>query len=93
MLNGKLTIRNGNGASKNAYIEQIGTNASSTDIVFYNGVNVFSSNGSFEIKNAAGIGLLISPAGIINLTNVPLSSVGLVSGDLYQTAGVLNIVP
>ena len=30
---------------------------------------------------------------IINLSNVPNSSVGLVSGDLYQTAGALMIVP
>jgi len=35
----------------------------------------------------------IKLTGIINLSNVPSSSVGLVSGDIYQTAGVLNIVP
>jgi hypothetical protein len=37
--------------------------------------------------------LVIKASGIINLTNVPTSSAGLVSGDIYQTAGVLNIVP
>jgi len=31
--------------------------------------------------------------GIFNLKNVPTSSAGLSSGDIYQTAGVLNIVP
>ena len=35
----------------------------------------------------------IKSNGIINLSNVPATSVGLVSGDIYQTAGVLNIVP
>jgi len=35
----------------------------------------------------------IKANGIINLSNVPASSAGLVSGDIYQTAGVLNIVP
>jgi hypothetical protein len=35
----------------------------------------------------------IKSNGIINLSNVPASSAGLVSGDIYQTAGVLNIVP
>jgi len=37
--------------------------------------------------------LTIKTTGIINLSNVPTSSAGLVSGDIYQTAGVLNIVP
>jgi len=37
--------------------------------------------------------LTIKNNGIINFSNVPASSVGLVSGDIYQTAGVLNIVP
>ena len=35
----------------------------------------------------------IKSTGVINLKNVPTSSAGLVSGDIYQTAGVLNIVP
>jgi hypothetical protein len=35
----------------------------------------------------------IKSTGVINLSNVPNSSVGLSSGDIYQTAGVLNIVP
>lgn len=37
--------------------------------------------------------ITIKSTGIINFLNVPTSSVGLVSGDIYQTAGVLNIVP
>jgi len=35
----------------------------------------------------------IKPTGVINMSNVPTSSAGLVSGDIYQIAGVLNIVP
>ena len=31
--------------------------------------------------------------GVINFTNVPTSAAGLVSGDIYRTANVLNIVP
>jgi hypothetical protein len=37
--------------------------------------------------------ITIKSTGIINMSGVPTSSVGLVSGDIYQTAGVLNIVP
>jgi hypothetical protein len=39
------------------------------------------------------IGMTIKSSKIINLSNVPTTSAGLVSGDIYQTAGVLNIVP
>ena len=38
------------------------------------------------------IGMTIKSSKIINLSNVPTTSAGLVSGDIYQTAGVLNIV-
>ena len=52
-----IILRNGSGASRTAYLTQIGTNASSADITWYNGVNVFATDASFEIKNAAGNGL------------------------------------
>lgn len=35
----------------------------------------------------------IKNTGIINLINIPTSAAGLVSGDIYRTANVLNIVP
>jgi hypothetical protein len=35
----------------------------------------------------------INSNGIINIQNVPTSAAGLVSGDIYRTANVLNIVP
>jgi hypothetical protein len=37
--------------------------------------------------------MTIKATGVINLSNVPSTSVGLVSGDIFQTSGVLNIVP
>ena len=62
-----------------------------------------AENGYFEIASANSepisfannnlIRMTIKSTGIINMSNVPASSVGLVSGDIYQTAGVLNIVP
>ena len=58
-----LTLRNGGGTSKNAYLTLIGTNASSTDTTWYSGVNVFATDASFEIKNAAGNGLTLASTG------------------------------
>jgi hypothetical protein len=62
-----------------------------------------AENGYFEIASANSepisfannnlIRMTIKSTGIINMSNVPASSAGLVSGDIYQTAGVLNIVP
>jgi len=43
--------------------------------------------------NPLSVKMNIKSNGIINLSNVPSTSAGLVSGDIYQTAGVLNIVP
>ena len=39
------------------------------------------------------VGLKVKGTGVINLENVPTSATGLVSGDVYRTANVLNIVP
>lgn len=70
--------------------------------VSYYGVNVFSTDGSVDMFSTNGIcfraggsttRMTIKSTGIINMSNVPTSSAGLVSGDIYQTAGVLNIVP
>jgi hypothetical protein len=35
----------------------------------------------------------IKSSGVVNIANVPTSAAGLVSGDIYRTANVLNIVP
>jgi hypothetical protein len=37
--------------------------------------------------------MTIKSTGVINMSAVPTSSAGLVSGDIYSVAGVLNIVP
>jgi hypothetical protein len=52
-----------------------------------------ASANNIEFKTTNTIRLTIKATGIINMSNVPNSSVGLLSGDIYQTAGVLNIVP
>jgi hypothetical protein len=62
--------------------------ASTQGITFYSGSTI--GNIVTQPTNAR---MIIKTNGIINLSNVPASSVGLVSGDIYQTAGVLNIVP
>ena len=62
--------------------------ASTQGITFYSGSTI--GNIVTQPTNAR---MSIKTNGIINLSNVPGSSAGLVSGDIYQTAGVLNIVP
>ena len=49
----------------------------------------------FKFRGGAGVVMIIKSTGVINLSNVPTGSAGLVSsGDTYQTAGgVLHIVP
>jgi len=54
-----IMLRNGGGASRTAYITLIGTTAASADQTWYSGINVFASNGSYELKNAAGNGLTL----------------------------------
>ena len=36
---------------------------------------------------------LIKQNGVLNLTSIPTSAVGLSSGDIYSNAGILTIVP
>ena len=54
-----------------------------------------SHNILFRVNGASSLGtaMTLKSTRILNLANVPTSSAGLVSGDVYQTAGVLNIVP
>ena len=66
-----LTIRNGSGASRSAYVTLIGTNGSSNDTTWYSGVNVFATDASYEIKNAAGNGLLLNASGNLGLGVTP----------------------
>jgi len=45
-----------------------------------------------DVQNGR-ITITVKASGVINFQNVPTSAAGLVSGDIYRTAGVLNIVP
>jgi hypothetical protein len=66
-----ITLRNGGGASRNAYITLIGTTAASANQTWYSGVNAFASDGSYEIKNAAGNGLTLDPSANLGLGVTP----------------------
>lgn len=57
--------------------------------------NIEAANGNFQIVEAGTAGqehLTIKPGGTINMKNLPTSSSGLVSGDVWNNSGVLNIV-
>ena len=64
-----LTINNGVGVSKSAYQLYTGTTAASATQNWYAGINVFATNGSYEIKDGGGtVGLTIAPSGAISLS-------------------------
>ena len=64
-----LTINNGAGVSKSAYQLYTGTTAASATQNWYAGINVFATNGSYEIKDGGGtVGLTIAPSGAISLS-------------------------
>jgi hypothetical protein len=57
--------------------------------------NIEAANGNFQIVEAGTAGqehFTIKPGGTINMKNLPTSSSGLVSGDVWNNSGVLNIV-
>lgn len=57
--------------------------------------NIESANGNFQIVEAGTIGeehFTIKPGGTINMKNLPTSSSGLSTGDVWNNSGVLNIV-
>ena len=49
------------GVSAIAYDTKTGTNASSAAVTWYDGVNVFATDGSYEIKGTTGNGLTLAP--------------------------------
>ena len=66
---------------------QIALDAGSADVVIENrefGILRFATNGTELIR--------LKPTSVINFSNVPTSPVGLVTGDIYSSAGVLMIV-
>ena len=57
------------------------------------GSDTSSSTTGFKVTNSANTSLLeVKNNGIINASNLPTSSVGLSSGDIWNNGGVLNIV-
>ena len=57
------------------------------------GSDALSSTNGFEVVNSANTSLLkVKNNGVINASALPTSSTGLVSGDIWNNAGVLNIV-
>ena len=56
-----------------------------------------TAGGAVTLSTAATttptVRLTVKASGVVNLSNVPTSSAGLSSGDIYQTAGALMIVP
>ena len=71
-----IMLRNGGGASRTAYITLIGTTAASADQTWYSGINVFASNGSYELKNAAGNGLTLDTSANLGLGVTPSAWAG-----------------
>jgi hypothetical protein len=57
-----------------------------------NAVRLRNGADDFQIFTNGSERMRIKSDGIINLSNVPSSSAGLSSGDIYKTAGVLMIV-
>jgi hypothetical protein len=57
--------------------------------------NIEAANGNFQIVEAGTAGeehFTIKPGGTINMKNLPTSSSGLSTGDVWNNSGVLNIV-
>jgi hypothetical protein len=99
-----VAINGGSGAGEGAILAfmQAGVNKGYVFSI-QNDMEFWCETGEMRIGNASSNKiefrtnniprLTIKATGIINMSNVPNSSVGLLSGDIYQTAGVLNIVP
>ena len=57
------------------------------------GSNASATTSGLSVTNSTNASLLeIKNNGVINASNLPTSSVGLSSGDIWNNAGVLNIV-
>ena len=78
------------------------TSSSQADIAFIDGANIKWSIGQAVISvgnnldfyayaTSRGI-LVLKESGVVNMPNLPTSSAGLVSGDIYNNLGILTIV-
>lgn len=83
---------------------ELGTNKDGGDIVISSGISTGSGSSSISFKTAtAGASgntdrtpstkFTIKGSGVINVSNMPTSSAGLVSGDLWSDGGIIKIIP
>jgi len=79
---------------------EFGARSGSTFIAgaaIYGGLDNPATTGNLVFQTltagSLGIKMVIKSTGVINLTSIPTSAVGLVSGDIYSNAGILTIVP
>ena len=75
------TSGGGTGGSAAIGCESNHSGTAQSSLIFY------TNNGSVETQQ-----MKIKPNGVINFSNMPTSSAGLVTGDIYSSAGVLMIV-
>jgi hypothetical protein len=55
-------------------------------------LGIRAANDILFATNGANLRMTIKSSGVINISNIPTSSVGLVTGDIYSNLGVLTIV-
>jgi hypothetical protein len=58
---GNMQTNSAGGVSAGARDTKVGTNASSAAVTWYDGVNAFATDGSYEIKGTTGNGLTLAP--------------------------------
>jgi len=97
-VNGNTYISGNTGigtTTPGAKLEVVDTNGSQLLIGFGGvGANYYDAvNHYFRAAFGGAARMTIKSTGVINMSNVPTSAAGLVSGDIYQLAGVLNIIP
>jgi hypothetical protein len=74
------------GVSAIAYDTKTGTNASSAAVTWYDGVNVFATDGSYEIKGTTGNGLTLAPTtGAATFSAGITATTGTFSGNITKS--------
>jgi len=80
------------GATTDSYIKSTGNLSLETDTTV-KGSDTSASTTGFKVTDSTNASLLeVKNNGIINASNLPTSSAGLSSGDIWNNSGVLNIV-
>jgi len=80
------------GATTDSYIKSTGNLSLETDTTV-KGSDTSASTTGFKVTDSTNASLLeVKNNGVINASNLPTSSAGLSSGDIWNNGGVLNIV-